>query len=91
MNRSGGGAHGDPLGGVMGDPSKRAMASQLLGQAYVAAHQLIEHNRDGVARVADTLVERRELHGDEILKLLESINLEVPTADPLEDESWPKL
>ena len=52
----------------MGDPTKRAMASQLLGQAYVAAHQLIEHNRDGVAKVADTLVERRELHGDEILQ-----------------------
>ena len=82
MNRSGGGMHGDPLGGVMGDPSKRAMASQLLGQAYVAAHQLIEHNRDGVAKVADTLVERRELHGDEILKLLESINLEVPLPIP---------
>jgi hypothetical protein len=41
--------------------------------------------------VADTLVERRELHGDEILNLLESVNLEVPAADPLEDESWPKL
>jgi len=91
MNRSGNGAHGDPLAGVLGDPTKRAMASQLLGHAYVAAHQLIEHNRDGVAKVADTLVERRELHGDEILKLLESVNLEIPTADPLEDESWPKL
>jgi ATP-dependent Zn protease len=91
MNRSGGGMHGDPLGGVMGDPSKRAMVAQLLGQAYVAAHQLIEHNRDGVSKVADTLVERRELHGDEILNLLESVNLEVPAADPLEDESWPKL
>ncbi|MDF2753266.1 MAG: family ATPase [Gaiellaceae bacterium] len=91
MNRSGNGAHGDPLAGVLSDPTKRAMASQLLGQAYVAAHQLIEHNRDGVSKVADTLVERRELHGDEILKLLESVNLEVPAADPLEDESWPKL
>jgi cell division protease FtsH len=91
MNRSGGGIHGDPLAGVMGDPSKRGMAAQLLGQAYVAAHQLIEHNRDGVEKVADTLVERRELHGDEILNLLDSVKLEIPVADPLEDESWPKL
>jgi ATP-dependent Zn protease len=90
MNRSGG-EHGDPLAGVLGDPTKRAMASQLLGQAYVAAHQLIEHNRDGVAKVADTLVARRELHGDEILTLLDSVNLEIPEADPLKDESWPKL
>jgi cell division protease FtsH len=91
MNRSGGGIHGDPLAGVMGDPSKRGMAAQLLGQAYVAAHQLIEHNRDGVEKVADTLVERRELHGDEILNLLDSVKLEIPAADPLKDESWPKL
>jgi ATP-dependent Zn protease len=76
---------------VLGDPSKRAMAAQLLGQAYVAAHQLIEHNRDGVAKVADTLVDRRELHGDEILNLLESVKLEIPAADPLKDDSWPKL
>ncbi|HEU4941984.1 MAG TPA: AAA family ATPase [Gaiellaceae bacterium] len=90
MNRSGG-EHGDPLAGVLGDPSKRAMAAQLLGQAYVAAHQLIEHNRDGVGKVADTLVDRRELHGDEILTLLDSIKLEIPPADPLKEESWPKL
>jgi ATP-dependent Zn protease len=91
MNRSSGGIHGDPLAGVMGDPSKRAMAAQLLGQAYVAAHQLVEHNREAVEKVADTLVERRELHGDEILNLLDSVNLEIPAADLLEDESWPKL
>ena len=91
MNRSGGGMHGDPLGGVMGDPSKRGMAAQLLGQAYVAAHQLIEHNRDGVEKVTQTLIDKRELHGDEIVHLLDSINIEIPAADPLEDESWPKL
>ena len=91
MNRSGGGMHGDPLAGVMGDPSKRAMAAQLLGQAYVAAHQLIEANRDGVEAVAQTLVDRRELHGDEIVNLLDSIKLESPAADPLDEESWPKL
>jgi ATP-dependent Zn protease len=75
----------------MGDPSKRGMVAQLLGQAYVAAHQLIEHNRDGVEKVADTLVARRELHGDEIVNLLDSINLEIPPTDPLKDEFWPKL
>ena len=83
--------HGDPLAGVMGDHSKRAMAAQLLGQAYVAAHQLIEANRDGVETVAQTLIDRRELHGDEIVNLLDSINLEIPAADPMKDESWPKL
>jgi cell division protease FtsH len=93
MNRAGGGnaMQHDPLAGVLGDPAKRAMSAQLLGQAYVAAHQLIEHNKPGVERVADVLVDRRELHGDEILGLLESVSLEIPQRDPTNEESWPKL
>lgn len=93
MNRSGGGnATGhDPLAGVLGDPAKRAMAAQLLGQAYVTAHQLVEHNRAGVERVADVLVDKRELHGDEIVGLLDSVELQIPQTDPTKEESWPKL
>ncbi|MDQ3778152.1 MAG: AAA family ATPase [Actinomycetota bacterium] len=93
MNRSGGGnmLQQDPLSSVLTDPAKRALAAQLLGQAYVAAHHLIEHNRQGVSTVADTLVDRRELHGDEIVNLLDSIDLQVPALDPVEEESWPKL
>jgi ATP-dependent Zn protease len=92
MNRAGGGNHQhDPMASVLGDPAKRAMAAQLLGQAYVAAHQLIEHNKPGVEQVADVLVEKRELHGDEILGLLESAKLEIPQSDPMNEESWPKL
>ena len=92
MNRAGGGNHEhDPMASVLGDPAKRAMAAQLLGQAYVAAHQLIEHNKAGVEQVADVLVEKRELHGDEILRLLESAKLEIPPGDPMKEESWPKL
>jgi ATP-dependent Zn protease len=93
MNRSGGGnmLQHDPLASVFGDAAKRAMAAQLLGQAYVTAHRLIEHNRAGVEKVADVLVDRRELHGDEIVNLLESVKLDIPQVDPMEDESWPKL
>jgi ATP-dependent Zn protease len=93
MNRAGGGSalQHDPLASVLSDPSKRAMAAQLLGQAYVTAHQLIEHNKQGVEKVADVLVDRRELHGDEILGLLESVKLEIPPGDPMKEESWPKL
>jgi cell division protease FtsH len=91
MNRSGGADGHDPLGSVLGDPAKRAMAAQLLGQAYVAAHQLVEHNKDSVERVADVLIEKKELHGNEILGLLNSVQLEIPEADPMKEESWPKL
>jgi cell division protease FtsH len=93
MNRSGGGGpmEHDPLSGVMMDRDKRAMAAQLLGQAYVAAHLLIEHNRDAVEKIADILVERKELHGDEILNLLEESKLVLPAVDLTAEETWPKL
>jgi cell division protease FtsH len=93
MNRTGAGgpfSH-DPIAGVLGDREQSAMVAELLGQAYIAAHNLIAHNRPGVEHVADTLVARRELHGDEILELLESAKLQVPDIDMTKDEAWPKL
>jgi ATP-dependent Zn protease len=86
-----GGMGGDPLGAVLADPSQRAMVEQLLGQAYLAAHHLIEANRGAVAAVADKLVERRELHGDEVVHLLEAQKLTLPEVDLTKDETWPKL
>jgi ATP-dependent Zn protease len=93
MNRTGGGGPfaQDPISSVLGDREQRAMVAELLGQAYVAAYNLISHNRAGVERVADALVERRELHGDEILDLLNAANLEVPDVDMTKDDAWPKL
>ncbi len=44
---SGGPYEQNPIAGVLGDPSKRALAAQLLGQAYIAAHQVVAANRDG--------------------------------------------
>jgi ATP-dependent Zn protease len=86
-----GGMGGDPLGAVLADPSQRAMVEQLLGQAYLAAHHLIEANRGAVSAVADKLVERRELHGDEVVHLLEAQKLTLPEVDLTKDEAWPKL
>ena len=88
---SGGPFEHDPLAGVMADSDKRAYAAQILGQAYVSAHNLIAHNRRAIEQIADVLIERRELHGDEIVELLERANLELPEADLLEERSWPKL
>lgn len=38
-----------------------------------------------------TLVERRELHGDEVVALLERHRLRRPEFDPADDEQWPRL
>ena len=86
-----GGMGGDPLGAVLSDPSQRAMVEQLLGQAYLAAHHLIEANKDAVSAVADALVKRRELHGDEVVHLLDAQRLTMPEVDLTKEDTWPKL
>ncbi len=76
---------------MLSDPGKRDAAAQILGQAYVAAQALIEANRAEVEAIADTLVERRELHGDEVVALLERYRLTRPEFDVMDDAVWPKL
>ena len=41
--------------------------------------------------VADALVERRELHGDEVVELLDAQKLTLPEVDLTKDDAWPKL
>jgi ATP-dependent Zn protease len=89
--RSGGGVHTDPMGAVLSDPSQRAMVEQLLGQAYLRAHHLMDANRSAVERVADALVERKELHGDEVVHLLDAQDLHIPPVDLTKDDAWPRL
>ncbi|MBA2476640.1 MAG: AAA family ATPase [Actinobacteria bacterium] len=93
MNRtSGGGPFSEnPIAGVLGDRDKRAMVGQLLGQAYMAAHHLILHNREAVERIADELVVRRELYGDELVELLDRYELTIPKVDLLDEASWPRI
>jgi ATP-dependent Zn protease len=93
MNRasSGSAIEHDPIAAVLGDPGKRRAASQILGQAYLAAQCLIEANRDKIEAIAETLIERRELHGDEVVELLDEHDLRRPDIDLSDDASWPKL
>ncbi len=88
---SGGPFEHDPIAGVLSDPAKRTLAAQLLGQAYIAAHHVVAANREAVEHIADVLVERRELHGDEVLQLLDAAALEAPEVDLVEDDAWPRL
>ncbi len=93
MNRASGGSafEGDPIRAVLADTGKRRAAAQILGQAYVAAQALIEANRAEVESIADTLVMRRELHGDEVVELLEHHRLRRPETDLTDDDAWPVL
>ena len=93
MNRTGGdGPLGhDPLSGVLNDRDKRSSAAQLLGQAYVTAHAFIAENKAAVEKIAETLAERRELFGDELVEILERAELKAPKLDLTKEEAWPAL
>jgi ATP-dependent Zn protease len=92
MNRAGAGPmSGDALAGVLSDPGKRQAAARILGQCYLTALGAIRHNRDQVAAIAELLVQRRELYGDEVVELLERAGLEAPAIDILDEELWPRL
>ena len=85
------GARCAPVAGVLSDPHKRTLAAQILGQAYIKAHHLMAHNREGIELVAGALIERKELYGDELVELLESANLTAPEIDLLDENSWPRI
>ena len=95
MNRSGAGGPGDaqhnPIGAVFADRDKRAFAAQILGQAYVQAYNLVRENKAGVEKIADALIEKRELYGNELLALLDSVELKKPELDLTKEETWPIL
>ncbi len=93
MSRTAGGgpfAH-DPIASVLSDRDKRKIAGQLIGQAYVTAHNLMQHNREGIEHIADQVVVRREIYGDELLELLNEAKLKKPAIDLMEEASWPTL
>jgi cell division protease FtsH len=51
----------------------------------------MRHNREAVARVAETLVQHRELYGDEVVGLLEQAQPVAPAIDVTDDSIWPKV
>ena len=92
MNRSRGMTQsGDPIAAILRDPHKAASAAADPRTGLRDRLLPIRHNREQVAYVADELVERKELFGDEVVELLESLELEAPTIDITDDTIWPKL
>ena len=91
MNRASGDFQHDSIAAVLGDPTKRRLAAQIIGQAYLNAYQLILQNKGAVEKIADHLVARKELYGDELIELLNSVGLQEPTIDLSKEETWPTL
>jgi ATP-dependent Zn protease len=92
LNRQqGGGMSGDPTASVLGDPRKRQYAAQFIGQAFVTAYNLINTNREKIQNVADAVIEKKEIYGDDLVRLLDAQNFVKPEIDWTADETWPDL
>jgi ATP-dependent Zn protease len=91
MNRTSSVGDHDVAASVLSDRDKRRIAAQIVGQAYVTAHNFVEQNRQGVEKIADEVVARREIYGDELLALLKAAKLKPAKVDLLEEASWPML
>ena len=76
---------------MLGDRDKRSLAAQLLGQAYVTAYALISHNKKAVEQIADALIEKKELFGDELVEILENAELKIPKIDLAQAKAWPAV
>ena len=91
MNRTSSVQDHDVAASVLSDPDKRRIAAQIVGQAYVTAHNFVKQNRKGVEKIADEVVARKEIYGDELLELLKGAKLKPARVDLLEEASWPML
>ncbi len=93
MNRTRGSAdfQGDPIAAVLQDPYKRAAAAQILGQAYVTAENFIATNKDAVERIAQVVIDKQELYGDDLNRLLDAQHLVKPELDYTKEETWPRI
>src|SRR5262249_44410590 len=93
MNRSSasGPMTADPLASILADREKHRAAAQILGQAYAPAYAWLATNRRPLERIADTLVDRKEMHGDEVVELLGNVGLERPKIDLMDEKTWPTV
>jgi ATP-dependent Zn protease len=65
--------------------------AELLGYAYYVAYNTMSQNKDAVEKVATVLTERKEIHGDDVVDLLNGVNLKPAKIDYLEERTWPRL
>jgi ATP-dependent Zn protease len=78
-------------GGEISSPEKRRFAAEFLGRAYLTAWTLVTQNRAGISTIANTLVERKEMHGDDVITLLDSVALKPAKVDFFDSRIWPEM
>jgi SpoVK/Ycf46/Vps4 family AAA+-type ATPase len=93
MNRTRGSAdfQADPIASVLRDPFKAKTAAEFLGRAFATAYAFIVYNKAGVEKIADTVLEKKEIYGDELNRLLDSVQLQKPEIDWSKEDTWPRI
>ena len=91
LNRTATQATGDPTGAVLSDPRKRLYAAQFIGQAFVVAYNLIQANKPQVEAVANTVMQKKEIYGDDLVRLLDAQHFTKPEIDWTAEETWPAI
>jgi hypothetical protein len=76
---------------ALGDARKRTYAAQILGEAFVTAYNAMVVNKEAVSRIADAVVEKQEIFGDDLVNLLDSQHLVKPEINWTDEASWPKV
>jgi cell division protease FtsH len=90
MNRAPGGLDSQ-FANTLHDRAKRPLIAELIGQGFVVAYQTVLQNRQATQRIADELVEKGELYGDDVTSLLDGVGLRKPDIDVLDDALWPAI
>jgi ATP-dependent Zn protease len=70
---------------ILRDARKARDVAQILGTAYVDCWRLMSKNKEAIDRLAHILVEKRELVGQEIDDLLDTVQL----VGPAPSDAWP--
>jgi ATP-dependent Zn protease len=92
LNRTSGGMMGtDPVAAILQDPRKRGYAAQFIGQAFVTAYNLVLQNKDKVEKVAERVIEDKEIYGNDLNRLLDSMSFERPEIDWTNEAAWPPM
>ncbi len=76
---------------MLQNPYKSRQAAQFLGQAFVTAYIFLTYNKAAVEKVADEVFQKKEIFGDDLNRLLDSVNLQKPEIDWAREDLWPRM
>ena len=57
----------------------------------MTAENFIAANREGVEQIAEAVIEKGELYGDELVAVLDNQGLKKPEIDWTREDTWPQI